>query len=274
LPARLASYGLDQDFGYQPLVQGGRLPWTFTITGLPEGLDYDPSTGLIFGTPTVEGAAAIEIRVVDADGNVAEGSPASLSTRIVPPQVVGGDGGGGGGAGVGDCGNYEGTWIGQFNAEYVEVFQDTESEKSESFSITVRLECIAGGVGGSTTLSIVHANVDDRFFGCQISGCTPAQGSVVVLPSETPTSPFNRSQDGHGFAILFPSGAQLLTNNFAGALEVSSQGDWIQSSLEAEQVGRDAFLALDPTGNSYPPIAPGAFKRDAKYSWSFSKSGL
>jgi hypothetical protein len=273
LPSAMPSYGLDQDFGYQPLIQGGRLPWTFTIEGLPPGLDYDRSTGLISGTPEVEGQFAIEISVVDADGNVAEGSPASLATSIVPPQVVGGGDGGNGGS-VGDCGSYEGTWIGQFNVEYVEVFEDTETEKQASFSATIRLQCIAGGVAGSTTLKVVHANLDDPFFRCQVAGCTPDEGSVALLPSETPTSPSNRSRDGHGISIIFPSGAQLVTNNFAGALEVSSLGDWIQSSLDAEQIGTDAFLAIDPAGTSYPPIAPGAWKRDVKSSWSFSKSGL
>jgi hypothetical protein len=44
---------------------GGVLPYTWSATGLPEGLEINPSTGVISGTPKAPGTFLIAIRVTD-----------------------------------------------------------------------------------------------------------------------------------------------------------------------------------------------------------------
>ncbi|WP_346832084.1 autotransporter domain-containing protein [Pseudomonas abietaniphila] len=49
-------------------VSGGTAPYHFTATGLPAGLNIDPSTGTISGTPSAASSASISVAVTDAFG--------------------------------------------------------------------------------------------------------------------------------------------------------------------------------------------------------------
>ncbi|OFR37337.1 putative Ig domain-containing protein [Corynebacterium sp. HMSC077D03] len=42
------------------------------VSGLPDGVTYDPATGTISGTPSATGASTVNVRVTDAAGNVTE----------------------------------------------------------------------------------------------------------------------------------------------------------------------------------------------------------
>lgn len=49
---------------------GGALPYVWSVTGnLPTGLTLNPDTGVISGTPTIEGSYVFTIRVTDFNGN-------------------------------------------------------------------------------------------------------------------------------------------------------------------------------------------------------------
>jgi hypothetical protein len=61
-------------------------PVTFTITGLPPGMDYDPASGFITGRPTVVGNYQVDISATDG---------ATTITRNNAPLKVNASGGGG-----------------------------------------------------------------------------------------------------------------------------------------------------------------------------------
>lgn len=59
-----------------PLVIGGLPPYVVTVTGgaVPDGLDVDPVTGLLSGTPMQPGAFSFDLHASDAAGAAASGS--------------------------------------------------------------------------------------------------------------------------------------------------------------------------------------------------------
>ncbi|WP_170138058.1 putative Ig domain-containing protein [Anaerobacterium chartisolvens] len=63
-----------EDTGYtQKLtVTGGTAPYTWSATGLPNGLELDSLTGIISGTPATAGNYSVNIVVTDAEGRIAE----------------------------------------------------------------------------------------------------------------------------------------------------------------------------------------------------------
>lgn len=80
-------FGQDQDVGYQPLGWGSDAPWTFTVTGLPPGLVFDPATGTISGKTSATGMSTITISASDANGKPAAGSPVTFTMNVSPPVV-------------------------------------------------------------------------------------------------------------------------------------------------------------------------------------------
>ena len=77
-------------FAFAPVASND--PTSFSVTGLPNGLTYDASTGLIYGTPSATGTVVAAIRATNARGN---GTTANLTitigsnpSAIVPPAIT------------------------------------------------------------------------------------------------------------------------------------------------------------------------------------------
>jgi Putative Ig domain len=78
---------------------GGTPPYTWTATGLPNGLSIDPASGAITGTPTTAGAATINVTATDSTSpthltntkqfSVTIGTGVTITTASLPNGVVG-----------------------------------------------------------------------------------------------------------------------------------------------------------------------------------------
>ncbi len=260
---QIPEFGEDQEVGYLFFAQGGVLPWTFTITGLPAGVTYDPATGLIYGSPADAYAGQITIALVDANGTPASGSPMTVSFTVNAPVPTGG----GGGNPVG-CKAYEGTYMGQFKYVYhVEQPDHSWKEVPASIQLTLKFECLASA-GGTTVLNITHAVCSDEHFGCQVGGCTPSYPSMASLPEDPPTNSSNPSQTGQGIVLFFPNGATLTTSNAAGNLNVSSDGRTIQNSLDPSIQDNTWVAIAGDFAESVPPGGPATKYTQWILTWS------
>jgi large repetitive protein len=263
VPPQIPAFGQSQDVGYLFLAQGGQLPWTFTITGLPAGVTYDPLTGLISGTPSQASSGNITITLKDANGTEASGSPVTVTFAVNAPVPSGGGGGGGGGA-TGCPSIYDGTYMGEFKYVYYVKGQDENySPVQGGLQVTLKLKCLATA-GGSTVLYVTHVVCSDANFGCQLGGCTPQNISVATLPASPPTNSSNPSTAGQGILIYFPNGSMLATTNTAGALNVTSDGRTLSNSLDPS-IQKSTWMA---TGGSFPSssVPPGGPVTEFK-SW-------
>ncbi|MCC6539567.1 MAG: putative Ig domain-containing protein [Bryobacterales bacterium] len=65
---RLPGANLNQAYEHQLVAAGGSAPYTWSATGLPEGLTLGGSTGLLQGTPVSPGSFSFVVRVGDATG--------------------------------------------------------------------------------------------------------------------------------------------------------------------------------------------------------------
>jgi large repetitive protein len=93
-----------------PAATGGTGPYTYTATGVPPGLTFNPATREITGTPTQPGIYTIPVTVVDANGNtlisnytlkitdplllptatLADGTTGTVYTTQIIPSATGG----------------------------------------------------------------------------------------------------------------------------------------------------------------------------------------
>ncbi|HNW75817.1 MAG TPA: Ig domain-containing protein [Bacteroidales bacterium] len=259
---QIPEYGQDQNTGYLFFAQGGALPWTFTITGLPDGLSYDPETGLISGTPTEPFTGSIVISLRDANGNEASGSPVTATFSVNAPEPTGG-----GGGGHTNC-IYEGTYIGQFTYVYYQQGQNGDySPVTAGFQLSVKMEHLATAEGISV-MTITHVTCSDANFGCQVGGCTPNYGSVANLPADPPANSSNPSQPGMGIVIFFPNGATLATANAEGNLNVSSDGRTLSNSLDPGIQDATWIAIAGDFGTSVPPGGPSTEFKSWSMSWS------
>ena len=94
---QLSLYGLNEDLGFQPFVEGGTPPYAFTVTGLPAGVTYDPGTGTLTGSPTTAGTFQVAFALKDSTGNAATGTPVTVPLTVERPVCSGGGGGSGSG---------------------------------------------------------------------------------------------------------------------------------------------------------------------------------
>ncbi|MFW0715722.1 putative Ig domain-containing protein [Pedobacter sp. N23S346] len=73
-----------------PSAIGGTTPYTYTATGLPAGLTFNPVTRAITGTPTVAGSSTVAITATDADGKTVTTNYALevINPLILPPTTL------------------------------------------------------------------------------------------------------------------------------------------------------------------------------------------
>ncbi|MBE5322362.1 putative Ig domain-containing protein, partial [Pedobacter sp. MR2016-19] len=79
-----------------PGATGGTTPYTYSATGVPPGLTFNPSTRAITGTPTIPGTYSISVTVTDADGktvttnySIIVNSPLVLPAATLPDGTEG-----------------------------------------------------------------------------------------------------------------------------------------------------------------------------------------
>lgn len=65
---------IGQPYSYTVGAVGGFEPYTFSMSGAPDGLSIDPATGVISGTPTEAGAFTVSVEAEDSDGGLTKGS--------------------------------------------------------------------------------------------------------------------------------------------------------------------------------------------------------
>jgi gliding motility-associated-like protein len=68
-----------------PLATGGSTPYTYSATGLPPGLTFDPATREITGTPTQAGTFTVPVTITDGDGKTVT---TNYSITVVDPLVL------------------------------------------------------------------------------------------------------------------------------------------------------------------------------------------
>jgi hypothetical protein len=73
-------------FSYPLAASGGTPPLTWSIVSgaLPAGLNLNPSSGLLAGTPTVAGVSPVTVQVTDAQSRTAQGV---MTITVMPPPV-------------------------------------------------------------------------------------------------------------------------------------------------------------------------------------------
>ncbi|MDY0903604.1 putative Ig domain-containing protein [Pedobacter sp. CFBP9032] len=68
-----------------PSATGGTTPYTYTATGLPAGLTFNPVTRAITGTPTVAGSFTVAVTATDADGKTVT---TNYALTVINPLIL------------------------------------------------------------------------------------------------------------------------------------------------------------------------------------------
>ena len=164
---------------------------------------------------------------------------------------------------------YDGTYIGQFDAEWTDLLGDPVG--SGGFNVTLVFEC-TGRTSDTVSLAVKHVIVDHAYFGCGVGGCTPTKGfSWANLPADTPTSPSNPSLTGHGVQVYFENGSGIETIREPGYLTVSGDGRTLSNAPLCGQEPSGCWMpaAADGSGNF-----PGGDYMPRGVSWTLTKSAL
>ncbi len=88
-PAFLRSMFVGQPYSQTFAASGGTAPYTYSVTSgaLPAGLNLNPQSGVLSGTPTTVGRSSFRITAIDALGCLISAS-FNASVQLVPPQSI------------------------------------------------------------------------------------------------------------------------------------------------------------------------------------------
>src|SRR5262249_958699 len=95
--SQLAAGAVGAEYNFQLEAEGGSKPFTWTVTGLPDGIELDAATGILGGSPAKDGDYPLAIAVTDAAGAQATAalsllvrkSPVFITTRSLGEGAVG-----------------------------------------------------------------------------------------------------------------------------------------------------------------------------------------
>lgn len=264
----LPPYGINQNLGFMPAIQGGTPPYTFVITGLPPGITFDATTGTISGKATSQGTSTISVSLKDATGKTAAGSPVNVTVAILPPQS----------SPPGTFTGYNGTYLGQFNMQWQYYDYNTNPlgtlvTGSSAFSVTLTLESDGLAAGnGLVHLKVTKATAASPWFNCQTGCSLGSSGFTLQSP------PVNQSTLAYvGFVITFPLNRQLYSPE---RVHMSSDGRIISNGLDPNI--QRYWEAGDGTGidGFYKFTVPAAYGPNAccfyvtRATWAFTRSSL
>lgn len=202
---------------------------TFGASGLPQGLSIDPTTGVIAGTPTLEGTSLVSITATNSAGQAGQ----NFTWSIVPAA-----GTGGGGTITAEA-SATGHWV--FGTDYAGM---TDLVASQPMS-----ELIAGATS-LTTNSVVISDGDGSAGQAQrgLVSALPQQAEQTICAVVSATSGQNRILMGNlsttNGAGLFTFGTDLFGNarglpfnntNFDPGTPTSTPFVFVAMSISATQ---------------------------------------
>jgi len=180
---------------------------------------------------------------------------------------------------------YEGTWIGQFSAQYRDCYWDNGSDScnwvkgAQAFNVTIVMTTKAVNLSGQDLLNITEASASDPCFGSQVGLVATPTSPAANLPNP----PGGASTFPAEIEARFPNMSNLWTDNTTGALYTSPSGNLMSNSLDPSfQPSGDPYPWLWDYDNTSNPsicsdLGPPASVIQRQYtqaSWSLSKSAL
>ncbi len=79
---------LGQTYSVQCTATGGNSPYQYTAAGLPNGVNINPTTGLVNGQPTAIGPFSATVTIVDSSTPGTRTTSTTLSGTVLPPSLI------------------------------------------------------------------------------------------------------------------------------------------------------------------------------------------
>ncbi len=197
-----------------PAAIGGVGPYTYTTTGLPPGLTFDPSTRDITGTPTQAGNYVVAVTVSDSQGTTASNNyginvigALNLPTATLPDGVVGDVYAGATLPAVtGGSGPY--------------TYLATNLPAGLSFNTTTREITGTPAIGGTFNISLTatdaNGNKATTSYGLTVTVKSPIVAAATVCVGSPATLTVSNLQSGATYNWYASTGTTPLATNITG----------------------------------------------------------
>ncbi|MDG2122433.1 MAG: exo-alpha-sialidase [Verrucomicrobiales bacterium] len=217
-----------------PVVTGGEVTGV-EVTGLPEGLSFDPGSGLISGTPTVPGLYAVTVSAM---------GPQGTGTLVLTVNVSGAEGV------VFELGNIFGVLSGPQQATVFTMAEETLITYISDYHYfsggvlpgTIALRHSDGTVFGPWQCEgrVGQGGVSSAYWEAWPMEVLPA-GGYTVVDSSPATWSWNSQSDGRGFTVV-----RGIANGVGGG---DLLGEWAKNM---GLLGEDAEAEADPDRDLRP----------------------